>query len=134
MKYIVGITALVLLSGCSDSGAVRDAVTENLKDPASAKFGEISVVEGIGGKFACASVNARNSLGGYTGEQQIKLRHMGDDGWIWAGDPDETDHQYCVKVITEWANDGGAEAEAERAAREADALAADSATYLEESK
>lgn len=136
MKYVASIAALVLLGGCSDTGAVKDAITDNLKDPGSAKFGEISIVEGVGGKFACASVNARNSLGGYTGEQQIKLRHMGADGWVWAGTPDEVDHQSCVTVITEWANDGDAEVEAEKAARDADAAAAkaDAATPLEESK
>lgn len=124
MRYVISITALLLLTGCSETGAVKDAITERLKDPSSAEFGEISIVEGVGGKLACATVNARNSFGGYTGEQQITLKHMGDAGWMWVGDATETSHESCVRIITTIANDGNAEAEAEKAARDADEAAA----------
>lgn len=96
MKYIVSFAALALLAGCSDSSAARDAVKAGLKDPDSAEFGAIDVREGPGGKWACVTVNARNSFGGYTGDQQVKLTYVEGKGWQWFGDPAEISHESCV--------------------------------------
>jgi hypothetical protein len=46
-----------------DSGAEK-AVLASLRDPDSAKFGKFTLV---GQDRACLTVNARNSVGGYTG-------------------------------------------------------------------
>lgn len=132
MKYVLSIAAILLLSGCSESGAVKDAITERLKDPGSAEFGDISVVDGAGGKYACATVNARNSFGGYTGEQQITLQHMGEAGWMWVGDATESSHESCVRIITTMANNDNAEAEAEQAARDAAAAGAEAAAVVDD--
>lgn len=125
MKYPLGIAALVLLAGCSDSGAVKDAITEGLIDADSAKFGEITVVDGEGGKFACATVNARNSFGGYTGDQQVMLKDEGSDGWVWMGEGSEQSHQSCVDIATSLTDvDEAAQAAADAAAAGAEAAAA----------
>lgn len=127
MKYPLSIAALFLLAGCSDSGAVKDAVTERLKDAGSAEFGEITIVDGVAGKFACASINARNSFGGYTGEQQITLTDLGGEGWVWVDEGAEVTHQSCVNIITQMANNDNAEADAEQAARDAREAGAEAA-------
>jgi hypothetical protein len=54
----------------SDQEKIRAAVRGALKDPASAQFGPLRVFEADG---ACQTVNARNSYGGYTGEQQAVM-------------------------------------------------------------
>lgn len=112
MKYVVSIAALLLLSGCSDTSAVKNAVKENLVDPSSAEFGEITIVNGTFGKLACATVNARNSFGGYTGDQQITLKHMDEAGWMWVGESPSGSHEGCIRIITDMANDDGSEAAA----------------------
>lgn len=96
MKYVASFAALALLGGCSDNGAVTDAVKAGLKDPDSAEFGAIDIREGPGGKWACVTVNARNSFGGYTGDQQVKLKHTAGEGWQWVGEPAEISHASCV--------------------------------------
>jgi hypothetical protein len=57
----------------SDKRIIREAVAETLKDPDSAKFkddiwraiGDTSLTNG--GRQYCGMVNARNSMGGYSG-------------------------------------------------------------------
>lgn len=97
MKYKLSFAALALLAGCSDTGAVTDAVRSGLKDPASAEFGAIDIREGPGGKWACVTVNARNAFGGYTGDQQVKLTYVNGQGWQWVGEPAEISHESCIQ-------------------------------------
>lgn len=50
--------------------AIQTAVKDGLKDPDSARFGKI--VGGLdtkGGLVICGQINAKNSYGGYTGNQ-----------------------------------------------------------------
>ena len=49
----------------------KQAVKAQLRDPASAQFGDIHVVEKNGIRAACGTVNARNGFGGYTGHTQF---------------------------------------------------------------
>lgn len=81
------ILLLCAISACSpkpeapkqtDDALIRPIVINNLKDPESARFGIITVIEG---SFACATVNAKNSLGGYTGDQQAILTKLISGGW-----------------------------------------------------
>ena len=44
-----------------------EAVRGNLKDPASAQFRNVRLVEFSGGKVVCGEVNAKNAYGGYVG-------------------------------------------------------------------
>jgi hypothetical protein len=52
-----------------------------LKDPDSAKFGEFKIVDGTDGKYACQVVNAKNSMGGYTGDQIATLTKNDKGEW-----------------------------------------------------
>jgi len=49
----------------------KEAVTAALKDPDSAQFGEVVAVSNDGTPVVCGSVNAKNSFGGFTGEQSF---------------------------------------------------------------
>lgn len=79
MKKLVLFAMLSLLSACdrNRSGA-EEAVRSVLKDPDSAKFGEFYYNEKT--QKGCLAVNAKNSMGGYTGEQQAYVEKA-DKGW-----------------------------------------------------
>lgn len=77
MKRIVLATILIFISACGQGGDVRAAVQKTLIDPESARFGKSFVSKD--GRRACIDVNAKNSYGGYTGEQMIQLWKEGDD-------------------------------------------------------
>lgn len=52
----------------------RKSVIASLKDPDSAKFGKFAIAgQKDGNPTACLAVNAKNSYGGYTGEQTAML-------------------------------------------------------------
>ena len=88
-----------------DEAAARALVIARLKDPDSARFGRFDLGrEGISsnGKrtaFACLTVNAKNSMGGYTGDQQVVL-FLEDIAWsvIKFLDPRYTNHQECIDI------------------------------------
>lgn len=63
--------------------ALEGAVTENLKDPSSAKFRKIELVDSKeankpGEGIYCGEVNAKNSYGGYTGYMPFIAAVLGD--------------------------------------------------------
>lgn len=75
-----------LLTGCSsDEAEIKKAVRERLKDPDSAKFGKLTQ---INENLACITVNSRNSMGGYSGDQQAAVIRAGviegleGDNWL----------------------------------------------------
>jgi hypothetical protein len=76
MLALACLTSLVACNGAK-SGA-EAAVRESLKDPGSAKFGDFYYNDEK--KRGCLTVNARNSMGGYTGDQQAYVQR-GDSGW-----------------------------------------------------
>lgn len=92
----------MLLFGCgnveSDAKNVESeaekAVLGRLKDPDSAKFGQFTQVTENG---ACLTVNARNSMGGYTGNQQARLK-MINEKWEVV-DIDEESHDRCISYV-----------------------------------
>ena len=52
----------------------KKAVVNKLKDPESAKFGEIWALSGSNGKrTVCGYINAKNSYGGYTGRKMFMI-------------------------------------------------------------
>lgn len=76
---------LVVLAGClaltacnSAKRGAEDEVRKTLKDPESAKFGDFYFNKKT--KKACLNVNAKNSMGGYTGEKTALL-NRDDKGW-----------------------------------------------------
>lgn len=94
--YILIALIPMLFSACGGAESdARKAVLENLKDPDSAKFGKFT---NINDKAACLTVNARNSMGGYTGDQQASL--IKDEGkWI-AIDMYNQSHDMCITTMT----------------------------------
>lgn len=89
------IVVIVTLVGCTfgAESEIKKAVLERLKDPDSAKFGEIT----IGEENACATVNAKNAMGGYTGDKQFALSKMSGK-WVALDTLDGASHSMCVRV------------------------------------
>lgn len=83
MKKTILCVPLALLVACgSNRSDAEKAVRSALKDPESAKFGEFYFNENT--KKGCLGVNAKNSMGGYTGEQQAFLVKT-EKGWLVLG-------------------------------------------------
>ncbi len=78
-KLIPFLCLALALAACdrNKSGA-EDAVRNALKDPDSAKFGDFYFNPKNG--RGCLTVNAKNSMGGYTGNQQAYVKKT-DAGW-----------------------------------------------------
>lgn len=75
--------------------AVKKAILGRLKDQESAQFGEFTLV----GERACITVNARNSMGGYTGDQELLLTKINSE-WIIMDLPIENlGHAFCSRMI-----------------------------------
>lgn len=85
----------LLLSGCGGAESdAKKAVLGSLKDPDSAKFGKFTQVNEW---VACLTVNARNSMGGYTGDQQATLKQF-NKKWV-VSSIDEISHDNCISDI-----------------------------------
>jgi hypothetical protein len=72
----------------------QKAVLDILKDPDSAKFGELTQVTD---DSACFTINAKNAFGGYTGQQQALLIRT-DSKWVAAGILKDISHDMCVAI------------------------------------
>lgn len=84
----------VLLAACGGvESEAKDVVRRSLKDPDSAKFGKFTL---IGERNACLAVNARNSMGGYTGDQVAFLSKQ-NDRWIVLGIEDVS-YDMCISI------------------------------------
>lgn len=78
VQLVVLLLFPLVLTACSGpEGSAQRAVIASLKDPDSAKFGKFTR---FGKDLACLTVNAKNSMGGYTGDQQAFLIEL-KDGW-----------------------------------------------------
>ena len=102
---VASLCCTLMLVACGEESAIKDVVRERLKDPDSAKFGKITVVDtgktnGHGGKIrvACVTVNAKNSMGGYGGNKQATVVTM-DEKWEVGGTFLEVSHESCVDSI-----------------------------------
>jgi hypothetical protein len=92
----IAFMALFAIAGCSgNESAAKKAVTANLKDPDSARFGKFTE---FGTNTACLSVNAKNSMGGYTGEQQALLVEL-KQGWVVLNISNES-HEQCISFAS----------------------------------
>lgn len=69
----------------------REIVLTILKDPDSARFGKFTVF----GEKACLTVNAKNSMGGYTGDQQAVLKKT-KGKWVFLFMVD-IPHDMCIE-------------------------------------
>lgn len=77
----LALCAAFTLTACDKSGAQK-SVLASLKDPDSAKFGDFYFNQTT--KKGCLTVNSKNSMGGYTGEQQAYVEKK-DTGWETIG-------------------------------------------------
>lgn len=93
LVLIVVIASLLNACGGIESDA-KKAVINRLKDPDSAKFGKLTQIDE---NNACLSVNARNSMGGYTGYQQASLKKESGQ-WIVV-DIEDISHGLCVDLV-----------------------------------
>lgn len=90
---LLAIGFSLLLSACGAESDAKKAVLGSLKDPDSAKFGKFTQVE----KSACLTVNARNAMGGYTGDQQATLMQVNKE-WV-VSSIGETSHDTCISSL-----------------------------------
>lgn len=80
MKKLVLFGMLAMLSACGgDRKGSEDAVRGILKDPESVQFGNFSYNKST--KRGCLGFNAKNSMGGYTGEHQAYVMKT-EGGWM----------------------------------------------------
>lgn len=88
MRVLV-IMLVLAIAGCAAAeGQVEDAVRSVLKDPESARFQSVGVAEVNGVRVACGQVNAKNSMGGYTGDRAFMLK--GDQLWMATSSEEST--------------------------------------------
>ena len=78
----------------SEEAKIREAVRKSMKDPASALFGRVTVVTP---DRACQTVNGRNSMGGYSGNQQALVVKL-EGQWFPIGIHDIS-HARCMEIV-----------------------------------
>ena len=94
-KLLIAVSAALLASCGGVESDAKKAVMERLKDPDSAKFGQFT---NINDEAACLTVNARNSMGGYTGDQQAFLLKE-KEKWLVVS-IDNLSHKMCVEILS----------------------------------
>jgi hypothetical protein len=79
-KILIAACAGILLSACGNNeiAEMKRVISARLVDPDSAKFGAIAFWPS--GTKACVEYNAKNRMGGYSG-QDIALLEMKDGKW-----------------------------------------------------
>lgn len=95
LTFVTLICGCLLLAACGGNEAeAQKAVLAGLKDPDSAKFGKFTLVSE---NLACLTVNAKNSMGGYTGDKEAFLKKVGGK-WELAqlSFTDGISHDRCV--------------------------------------
>lgn len=134
-KKLCALAIPLALAACSGRSGAEKAVRDMLKDPDSAKFGEFYYNSKTG--RACLTTNAKNSMGGYTGDSQSQLE-KDNSGWHYAGDTQMSQadcREYfadkgVVKVDTSGMSADEMEKEADRLEAEADRVGSGSAASL----
>lgn len=68
-KFSLILCIISVLAACGDNDKMMNVIRDNLKDPDSAKFYDYEIM----GHRACYVINAKNSMGGYTGKKTAML-------------------------------------------------------------
>lgn len=92
IPLILCLSLCLAACGGAESDA-KKAALGSLKDPDSAKFGKFTQVND---HRACLTVNARNSMGGYTGDQQAFLLKVKDKWEVMFFQ--DVSHDFCVET------------------------------------
>ena len=82
-KFVIGTAAALMLAGCSaPEPTLIDLATEHvrgsLKDPKSAEFRGVYSFQLFDAQMICGEVNAKNSMGGYTGFAPFRTSRSAD--------------------------------------------------------
>ena len=77
-----------------EKNEVKNAVINSLKEPESARFGEITVMD----DRACVTINAKNIMGGYSGNKQMLMAKMNQQ-WL-SIETGDISHDFCVQNWT----------------------------------
>lgn len=96
MKFIVIAIMAVSMSGCGEDRKIQDAVRANLIDPDSAKFGKLTLVNE---KRACMTVNSKNTMGGYTGNQEAFMMKS-EKKWQVINITNAMNHAECIEFLS----------------------------------
>lgn len=91
LRVMLALACIAPLTGCSGKSGAEAAVRERLKDPESARFGDFYYNAET--KRGCLTVNARNTMGGYVGDQQAHVERTAE-GWVVPDIADEY-HDTC---------------------------------------
>ena len=84
----LALSASLAMAACSSNQhSAEEAVRQSLKDPESARFGAFYYNSTT--KKACLTTNAKNEMGGYTGNKEVHLTRD-DSGWTYVGDEEES--------------------------------------------
>jgi len=87
------ILLMLVISGCSQDASIQKVIRSSLKDPDSAKFGKVLYFE----DSACYEVNAKNSMGGYTGTKISILKKFNDEWHVVTFE--ETTLERCIDTL-----------------------------------
>ena len=98
MKFAVIVLMVLSMSGCGENSKIQEAVLVSLKDPDSAKFGKLTL---LNEKRACMTVNAKNTLGGYTGDQEAYLQKF-QNKWEVIMFDSSLGHEQCIKIQSKY--------------------------------
>jgi hypothetical protein len=93
VKSFSFILFALLMAGCGQDADLQVSIKKSLKDPDSAKFGKVLYFE----DSACYEVNAKNSMGGYTGTKISILKKIENKWHVVTFQ--ETTLEGCVDVL-----------------------------------
>jgi len=97
-NIILSIISLALVVACSNSeDSAKQAILNTLKDPDSAKFIKITMRSTGDNEYACITLRAKNSFGGYEGNKVKLLHRKNSKGWDV--ESFKYDHEDCVGVL-----------------------------------
>lgn len=98
LRVLITFAIASSLSACGTAKSEAEAAVRNaLKDPDSARFGEFYFNEKT--EKGCLAVNAKNSMGGYTGDQQAYVQRT-RDGWK-AVEIVDLNQEFCRRVFAD---------------------------------
>lgn len=105
-KLVVFCSFFLALLACSggDEEEAKQAVLIILKDPDSAKFGQLTIVSAKKYEMACLSVNVRNTFDNHEENKQALLGRVKGEKWE-AKYLSDVSHEQCVELVRKYLKD-----------------------------